>query len=52
MLRLGSSITVRVSVWFGSVFYAVFGCQNDTLKLCKDILNSESLDMVLLCIEV
>jgi len=40
-------VTIRISV-----FYAVFGCQSDTLKFCNDTLNSESVDMVLLCIEV
>jgi len=35
---------------YTSVFQAVFGYQNDTLKVCNDTLNSESLNMVLPCI--
>jgi len=33
-------------------FQAVFGCQNDTLKFCNDILKFESQYMILPCIEV
>jgi len=35
-----------------SVLQAVFGCQNDTLKVCNDTLNFENQDMVLLSAEV
>jgi len=35
-----------------SVLQAVFGCQNDTLKVCNDTPNFENQDMVLLSAEV
>ena len=35
-----------------TVFEVSFGCQNDTLNLGNDTLNSESQDVVLPCVEV
>jgi len=40
------------NVYKAVFFYAVFGCQNDTLKFCNDTLNSEGQDVVLPCLEV